>query len=396
MRFLSWLGAGVVALPLGLAPAFCDPVVKNPVAVGRAIKQIVDENFYRPVSLPLLENRNLNSAAVDEALAGLGASHTRRVQPDQIDYYEILDTAKEGLVDPPARLFATDGSVVYAGIGMITQIVGGKRFATDVYDRSPAAKAGIRVGDEILAVDGKPYEEIASFAGKIGKTLPVTVRRSDDEAPVDIPVTVATIWPNEAFVSAVSASVRTMRDGGRTIGYIRLWSLSTPQIEDLLAHEISKGRLKDADGLVVDLRGRMGGRLGKVHELLGDGIDVELIRRGGGASRGRVVWSKPIVGIVDEGTRSALEIVAYSLKKEGTLLIGKTTAGAVLAGKAYVLPDDSLLLLPIADLLIDGKRLEGVGVSPDIEVENPLPYAAGADPQLDAAVSALRQKLSGL
>ncbi|MFI0843203.1 S41 family peptidase [Mesorhizobium sp. IMUNJ 23232] len=396
MRFLSGLFAGVLTLALWLSPALCDPVVKNPVAVGRAIKEIVDKNFYRPVSSPTLETPSLSSAAIDEALAGLGASHTHRFQPDQIVYYEILDTSKDGLVDPPTRLFATDGSVVYAGIGMITQIVGGKRFATDVYDGSPAAKAGIRFGDEIIAVDGKPYEEITSFAGEIGKTLPVTVRRSEDEAPFDIPVTVATIWPNEAFVSAVSSSVHTMQDGGRTIGYIRLWSLSTPQIEDLLRHEISKGRLKDADGLVVDLRGRLGGRLGKVHELLGDGIDVELVKRGGDTFRGKVVWNKPIVGIVDEGTRSAMEILAYSMKKEGALLVGKTTAGAVLSGKSYILSDDSLLLLAVADILVDGKRLEGVGVSPDIEVENPLPYAAGADPQLEAAISALRQKLSGL
>ncbi|WP_442578346.1 S41 family peptidase [Mesorhizobium sp. ASY16-5R] len=393
MRFLSMICAGVVALTLGLSPALGDPVVNQPVAVGQAIKEIVDKDFYRPVSFPTLDTGSLNTATIDQALAGLGASHTRRVQPDQIDYYEILDASKEGLVDPPARLFATDGSVVYAGIGMITQIVCGKRFAADVYDGGPAAKAGIRVGDEILAVDGKPYEEIASFARSIGKTLPITVRRRKDEAPVDIPVTVAEIWPNEAFVSAVSSSVRTMQDGDRTIGYIRLWSLSTPQIEDLLRHEISKGRLKDADGLVVDLRGRLGGRLGQVHELLGDGIDIELVRRGGDTRRDGVAWSKPIVGIVDEGTRSAMEMLAYSMKKDGALLVGKTTAGAVLSGKSYVLPDDSLLLLAVADVLVDGKRLEGVGVPPDIEVENPLPYAAGADPQLDAAIRALRRKL---
>jgi carboxyl-terminal processing protease len=393
MRFLSRVCAGVVALTLGLSPALGDPVVKQPVAVGRAIKEIVEKDFYRPVSFPTLDTGSLNTATIDEALAGLGASHTRRVQPDQIDYYEILDIYKATISGAPARLFSVDGTVAYAGVGMITRVIGGNRFAADVYDGGAAAKAGIRVGDEILAVDGKPYEEIASFAGRVGKTVSITVRARSNGAPFDVPVPVAGIQPQEAFLAAVSSSVRTIGNGGRTIGYIRLWSQSTARIEGVLYNEISAGRLRDADGLVVDLRGRWGGFVGTVPKLLGDGIDVEFLRRGGSRATARVNWDKPIVGIIDEGTRSALELTAYSLKKSGALLIGKTTSGAVLGGGAYVLPDDSLLLLAVADVLVDGKRLEGVGVSPDIEVDNPLPHAAGADPQLDAAIRVLRQKL---
>ena len=103
MRSLSGLFVGVLTLALWLSPALSDPVVKNPVAVGQAIKEIVDKNFYQPVSFPTLETPSLSSATIDEALARLGASHTYRFQPDQIVYYEILDATKEGLVDPPVR-----------------------------------------------------------------------------------------------------------------------------------------------------------------------------------------------------------------------------------------------------------------------------------------------------
>ena len=70
-------------------------------------------------------------------------------------------------------------------------------------------------------------------------------------------------------------------------------------------------------------------------------------------------------------------------------MIGTRTAGALLAARAFLLYDDSLLLLAVDDVAVDGERLEGVGVAPTIEVPFPLRYAAGKDPQLDKAVEVL-------
>jgi carboxyl-terminal processing protease len=78
--------------------------------------------------------------------------------------------------------------------------------------------------------------------------------------------------------------------------------------------------------------------------------------------------------------------MAYSLKKAGISLVGTTTRGAVLGGSAFILQNESLLLIPVVDVKIDGNRLEGVGVSPTIEVNAILEYSQGNDPQLDAAV----------
>ena len=61
----------------------------------------------------------------------------------------------------------------------------------------------------------------------------------------------------------------------------------------------------------------------------------------------------------------------------------------MLAGRAYLLSDGSLLLLAVADVLVDDRRLEGVGVMPTIPVPFPLAYAQGQDPQLDRAVEVL-------
>jgi hypothetical protein len=55
-------------------------------------------------------------------------------------------------------------------------------------------------------------------------------------------------------------------------------------------------------------------------------------------------------------------------------------------GRPFVLQDGSLLMLAVSDVLVDGERLEGVGVDPDIVVPRELPYSAGRDPQLEAAL----------
>ena len=97
-------------------------------------------------------------------------------------------------------------------------------------------------------------------------------------------------------------------------------------------------------------------------------------------------WRKPVVGIIDGGSRSGIEILAHGLKRAGAPLVGTKTAGDVLAGRAFRLRDNSLLELAVLDVRVDGVRLENNGVTPDVEVPFTLPYADGADPQFDRAV----------
>ncbi len=103
-----------------------------------------------------------------------------------------------------------------------------------------------------------------------------------------------------------------------------------------------------------------------------------------------VSWRKPVAMLINAGTRSGKEILAHGFREYGVgEVIGSRTAGAVLAGRAYLLSDGSLVLVAVADVRVDGQRLEGVGVMPTIAVSFPLPYAQGQDPQLDRAVKVL-------
>jgi carboxyl-terminal processing protease len=100
--------------------------------------------------------------------------------------------------------------------------------------------------------------------------------------------------------------------------------------------------------------------------------------------------------LVNGGTRSGKEILAYGFKKYGLgEVIGTQTTGAVLAGRAFLLSDGSLLLLAVADVRVDGQRLEGVGVTPTIEVPFAVEYAQGKDPQLERAIDLLSRSVRG-
>ena len=99
-------------------------------------------------------------------------------------------------------------------------------------------------------------------------------------------------------------------------------------------------------------------------------------------------WRRPLVLLVNGGSRSGKEIVASMLQKQRlAVLVGARTAGAVMTGRIFLLSDGALLYLAIGDVLVDGQRLEGAGVVPDVEVPDALEFAQGGDAQLDRALA---------
>jgi len=336
--------------------------------------------------------------AIDRVLASLGASHTGRFKPDTVDYFELIDIFRYAVRDDMRRLFPPEGRANYHGVGMAVQVIDGVPFVSDVYDGRPADDAGILVGDEIISVDGAPYHDIESFRGKAGRTVEISLRRREGAEPIAVEVEVRRLRPLPTFARAMEDSVAVTSSEGRQIGYVRYWTLSSSDGMEIVAHELADGRLKDADGLVVDLRGRWGGGPSDAAELfVGDTPPFRLIPRDGEDILANVRWHRPVVAIIDEGSRSGLELFAYALKANGIPLVGARTAGALLAGRAFLLPDDSLLELAVSDAVIgEDERLEGRGISPDIPVGFTLPYAAGGDPQRDAAVEELSRILDGI
>jgi carboxyl-terminal processing protease len=274
---------------------------------------------------------------------------------------------------------------------MFTKSFDGQTFISGVLDGLVASKAGLRVGDEIIAADGDPFHPIRSFAPKVGQEVTLTIRRRGNAPSEAVIVVPEWMNPNKAFLKAMEESARIIAANGVKIGYIHVWSYAGAQYQQLLERELSSGRLQDADALVWDLRDGWGGAEAEyLHLFTGRAPITTLINRDGRRSVVNVSWRKPVAMLINDGTRSGKEILAYGFREYGVgEIIGSRTAGAVLAGRPYLLSDGSLVLLAVADVLVDGRRLEGVGVMPTISVPFPLPYAQGQDPQLDRAVDVL-------
>jgi carboxyl-terminal processing protease len=399
----------VVLLPLFASTAVAETPQSGNAVFDRAVS-LVEENFYSSqkldrfrdavavvmANLPDLATTDspVVNDAIDYVLASLDTSHTGRFVPDHVDYYELVDVFRYGLRDRMQQLFPPEGDVTYAGIGIASRSIGGKTFITDIYDGGPADRAGLLPGDQILAVDGQPFTEIGSFRDKAGRTATVTVRRQAGGEPIDIAVGVEMLSPSRGFVSAITDSAEVIDHNGYRIGYLRLWEYTERDVTDTIEHALT-GPLADADALVLDLRSRWGGAPADAADtFFGGAPDMTMVERDGDTNLIHARWRKPMVAVIDKGTRSGMEILAYALKSNGVTLIGQPTAADVVAGSGFLLPDNSLLELAVADVFVDGKRLEGIGVTPDVPVPFDIRYAAGADPQLATALDEVTRQLA--
>jgi len=360
------------------------------------------------VDAPSLEEA---ARRINDLLAELKTSHTTLLTPDDVDYY-ILLAVFGGARGMPQEEFDErfwGAGVTYAGIGHFSVRIEGRNFVDAVLEGSPAARVGLKVGDEILDVDGAPYHPIRSFRGKVGHRVGVTIRRARDGPPETLHMPVMSIAPLHAFRQATRASARVIERDGRRIGYVHVWASvgdeSVSALGDALASltETGSTRLEErtprvpprpVDGLIIDMRGKIGGTARTANRYL-DIIDPRgpLLGSRVKSPGSRTTVRRRTAVLTDHHTRSTAELFVHSYKRERQgPLIGTRTAGAVSAGSTFAMPGGNLLYLAVSGLEIDGDVLEGPGVAPDIEVARPIPYVQGADPVLDRAIDFLARK----
>lgn len=374
---------------------------------------------------------------INALLAELKTSHTGLFAPDDYFYAILLDVIRmSDNSDLIARRY-WGGGPYYPGIGAFTRIVGDRHFIDAVMEGSPAERAGLHYGDEILAVDGTPYSPVAAFRGKVGTTVELAVRRHAGGESEQVAVEVVPLHPVKAFGEATVASARIIERNGKRIGYIHIWAsaeggsfataLKRLEPASIMAErmrqagvnltlqeglerfksrniavapiKLSLEKPKPIDFLVVDIRGKVGGNIAVPNQML-EALDAQTYW-GGYAWKDRSAMTSHGVGsrasyrgraalLINGDTRSAAELMAYGFKRSGFgPVIGANTAGAVSSGATYAMPGDLLLYVAVAGGEVDGQSLEGVGVAPDVQVERPLPYANGADPVLETALDLL-------
>jgi carboxyl-terminal processing protease len=385
------------------------PPAENPnIAAFDQVWELVRDRFYDPgfrgVDWPSMREKYRPQAAaaqsnpelarlINAMLATLNASHTRYYTPDEPAYYQLADIFSGGLERRGLERVFPKGDVSYPGIGIFTDADDeGRLFVAGVIHGAPAHAAGLLIGDEILSADGRPFEPVGSFRGRVGAKVSLTIRRAAGGAPMEISVAPGDLKPGEMFLNGLKMSARLIAaDGGRRIGYVHVWSYASRRYQGALEELIAEGPLRDADALVWDLRDGWGGAQPWYLDLFNArSPTMQVADRNGETGVVGAKWRKPVAALINGGTRSGKEVLAYGFKEYGLgPLIGSRTEGAVLAATAFLIGDEGLLLLAVEDVLVDGKRLEGVGVEPTIAVPFDRRYAEGSDPQLDRAVEAL-------
>ena len=292
----------------------------------------------------------------------------------------------------------------------------GKILVAKVEADSPAGKAGIRIGDEVVAVDGSSAEEIyrraahdMTFASPElrAQQRPLTVERKLRGAPgstVKLQIRAPRKGLRELTLSRSvivthdkiePASFRTLTPG---VGYIRIPSYWTGNLRETFDEALQQ--LSDCTGLIVDVRGNSGGQAALTAYLAGKlmeddgvlGIFIYRHKREPLAFRGsgEKAFKGKVVVLVDEHSASASELFAGGLQDLGRAkVIGNRSGGAVIASLIEPLPTGGSLLYPIADVLTPGgRRLEGVGVRPDVEVKRTRRgLIEGRDVALEKAVA---------
>jgi carboxyl-terminal processing protease len=322
-----------------------------------------------------------------------------------------LNDSHTGFVTPEAnreRQLRQRGQAGFSGIGVVLMPRDGRFYVRDLIPGGPALSAGVRPLDRIARIDKTPVgglrvDEVAGMIrGPEGTPVVIGVERPGRSAPLVITVTRRPIQVPSIFQARVA-------DGG--VGYLQLYQFVAGTGRDVRG--ALDGMLKTGmRALVLDLRANNGGYLHELtialNAMLPRGRPIFQETSRGGQQRtvrtpGVPVLPQgfPMIVLVDEATASAAELMAAALREQaGAVLVGVKTSGAVEASVLVDLSDGSAVSVTIQRLASGlGRRLEGRGVTPDVQVELVVEdLDQGRDAQLARAIRLARQRLghSGL
>jgi carboxyl-terminal processing protease len=265
----------------------------------------------------------------------------------------------------------------YDGLGLDVTMEDGLVKIVSPIDDTPAAKAGLKPGDFIAAIDGTPVQgmslddAVTRMRGADGSKITLTMLRVGTKKPFDVALT-------RAHVEMQSVKFRADGD----IGYIRLTTFdehAAPGIEDAVRQ--LKRQIPNIKGYVLDLRNNPGGLLNQAIDVSDDFLSSGVIVSTKGrrdsdnevwnAHGGDITDGKPIVILINGGTASAAEIVAGALKDnhratiEGLTSFGKGSVQTIIPLSEG---DGALRLTTSRYYTPSGASIQAVGIVPDVAV----------------------------
>lgn len=282
-------------------------------------------------------------------------------------------------------------------IGVQVDSNGSAMAVVEIVEGGPAARAGIRIGDHILDIDGVSTEGrsadsvLSLFRGRIGSTIIVTVRRLSG-VPQRLSVTREQV--REIPVRARMLEAR--------VGYLRLLGFTERAHEDV-ERWLSRLSGQDAQALILDLRDNGGGLVEEAVNVASAFLQrgVVAVEEGRNGQVTLIVrpsphrFSGPVVVLVNRATASASEIVAAALQDAGVSLVGSRTFGKGTVQTIYFLQAGWGLRITTSRYKTRaGRAIDGIGLTPDVPVDQAMDQVQGpADAQLEAARLLARRRL---
>lgn len=282
------------------------------------------------------------------------------------DKYAGYFTAEEN----KERSDRLDGQAVGIGIIVVKHPHNDSIYIKHVYDNCPAAKSGLKDGDEIIAIDGvsiaeQGYEKaVNSILREIGSTVDLLLLRDGEKISVSV---------EYSKFAAQSVFAKMIGD----YGYIEIVSFNAESIAQF-KNAVNSVREKGAKGLIFDLRGNGGGTVESVTEILDflmpEGV-IMSVKYGNGETK---TYAKsddeqvelPMVVLVDNQTASASELFSATVRDFNKgVLIGETTFGKGVMQGTFSFTDGSASVFTIAEFFPNsGESFNNIGLVPDVNV----------------------------
>lgn len=325
----------------------------------------------------------LMRGAIDGMLKALGDEHTSYLDPDLT-----------------ARFNAQLKGEAYEGIGAWVDITGDYLKIISPMPGSPAEKAGLRSGDQVIKIDGEDMTGIDGdlvrkrVLGPKGTIVTLTILRDGEDEPFEVKVTRQSI-----VVPTIDS--KTLDEN---IAYVRLYTFGDSTSKDL-RKALKELLAKNPAGLILDLRNNGGGYLNTaidvVSEFIPDGV-VMYEEYGDGrkdtfkAKSGGLATKIPLVVLVNEGSASASEIVSGAIQDRGRgKLVGVTTygKGSVQTVEELVNNQGQVRVTIARWLTPNGRQINKIGLEPDVRIEiTDEDLTKNRDPQLDKAIELLKAR----
>lgn len=348
-----WLGGHPETLPGFARDAFVD----DDRALRAELVDRIKDGYYRPV-----KEKALDDASLKGLVEGLNNPFSAYLTPSETK--EFKNQLSGGR---------------FAGIGVeVAEDRRGLRVSS-VFGKSPAKRAGLKVGQVIVGVNGKSIAGLSSrlstarVRGKAGTSVRLTVLDPSSERARNVSV-------KRARVSTPLVTGRVERGGGAAVGVVRLRSFGENS-HTLISAEVNRLRKQSAEGVVLDLRGNGGGLLDEAVRVSGLFVEKGPIvstrgrtspERKFNAPGGARFPKLPLVVLVDRGSASASEIVSGALRdRDRAQVVGTRTFGKGVFQSVSTLSNGGTLELVAGRYYLpDGEGITRRGLRPKIQAQD--------------------------